>query len=501
MEALTGKAKPIMVQGTHSDSGKSIFVTALCKIFTEDGLSVAPFKSQNMALNSYITKDGLEIGRAQGIQAEAAGIDANVHMNPILIKPTGDMRSQIVLHGKPYGDMKASAYRTDFYETGLQGIRESYIQLVEQYDAIVIEGAGSPAEINLNDREYVNMNLARLVDAPVILVGDIDRGGVFASLVGTLQIIPPEDRARIKGVVINKFRGDVSLLKPGLDWFEEYTGVPVLGVVPYISNLEIDAEDSLALAQYSGGTNDEADIDIAVISHPTFSNFTDLDPLRLEKDCNIRFVKKATQLGNPDMIVLPGTKNTIAAMEFLNQTGLTLKIVELVKQGTFVVGVCGGFQMLGEEILDPFFVESDVASMEGLGLLPIKTEMQKEKKTVVSEGYTDLLGQRVPLKGYEVHMGVSEPTAPIQYFSILNGENAGCWMSDGKIFGTYLHHIFHNDEFRGEYLNMVRSSKGLPHIERSLAMDKLKEQEFKRLADHVRENIDMDKVYRILNKS
>ncbi|MGM9927765.1 MAG: cobyric acid synthase [Bacillus sp. (in: firmicutes)] len=501
MEALTGKAKPIMVQGTHSDSGKSIFVTALCKIFTEDGLSVAPFKSQNMALNSYITKDGLEIGRAQGIQAEAAGIDANVHMNPILIKPTGDMRSQIVLHGKPYGDMKASAYRTDFYETGLQGIRESYIQLVEQYDAIVIEGAGSPAEINLNDREYVNMNLARLVDAPVILVGDIDRGGVFASLVGTLQIIPPEDRARIKGVVINKFRGDVSLLKPGLDWFEEYTGVPVLGVVPYISNLEIDAEDSLALAQYSGGTNDEADIDIAVISHPTFSNFTDLDPLRLEKDCNIRFVKKATQLGNPDMIVLPGTKNTIAAMEFLNQTGLTLKIVELVKQGTFVVGVCGGFQMLGEEILDPFFVESDVASMEGLGLLPIKTEMQKEKKTVVSEGYTDLLGQRVPLKGYEVHMGVSEPTAPIQYFSILNGENAGCWMSDGKIFGTYLHHIFHNDEFRGKYLNMVRSSKGLPHIERSLAMDKLKEQEFKRLADHVRENIDMDKVYRILNKS
>lgn len=497
-----GEAKPLMVQGTHSDSGKSILVTALCRIFAEDGQAVAPFKSQNMALNSYITNDGHEIGRAQGIQAEAAGVAASVHMNPILIKPSGDMKSQIVLHGKPYLDMQASAYRQDFYETGLRAIRDSYAILADAYDTIVIEGAGSPAEINLNDRELVNMRVARLVDAPVILVGDIDRGGVFASLVGTLKLLPKEDRARVKGVVINKFRGDIALLQSGLDWFEEYTGVPVLGVIPFIPDLEIDGEDSLILDQYkSGGTNDDANLDIAVIAHPTFSNFTDIDPLRLESDCNIRFVKKAAQLGTPDIIILPGTKNTAYAMQFIKDTGLEKEIARLAAEGTYVFGICGGFQMLGEEIRDPKQVESEVARMEGLKLLPVATEMQADKKTIVSAGFTGCAGiKKRALKGYEVHMGQTAAHKQVAPFAILNGEAEGCCKDEGKIIGTYLHNVFHNDGFRGDYLNMVRLSKGLPALERTLHMAELKEREYKRLAEHVRKHVDMNKIYSIMNK-
>ncbi|MEH6942899.1 cobyric acid synthase [Bacillus sp. JJ722] len=502
MTVIRGKAAPLMVQGTHSDSGKSILVTALCRIFADEGMAVAPFKSQNMALNSYITNDGLEIGRAQGIQAEAAGVEASVHMNPILIKPSGDMKSQIVLHGKPYRNMKAMAYREEFYEMGLQAISESFSILANEYDCIVIEGAGSPAEINLNDRELVNMRLARLVDAPVILVGDIDRGGVFASLVGTLQLLPEADRHRVKGVVINKFRGDVALLQSGLDWFEEYTGVPVLGVIPYLSDLEIDGEDSLILDQYSNGeTNDEADIDIAVIAHPTFSNFTDIDPLRLESDCNIRFVKKASQLGNPDMIILPGTKNTVSAMQYIQETGLAQRIVKLVEQGTYVFGICGGFQMLGEAIHDPEEVESDITKMEGLKLLPVVTEMKVEKKTVVSKGYTECLSYGSnPLKGYEVHMGQSHTLQPIQHFAILNGEKEGCCKDSGKVIGTYLHNVFHNDDFRRNYLNMVRSTKGLPAIESLLHIEELKAKEYERLAAHVKQHINMEKVYELIKR-
>lgn len=502
MTVIRGKAAPLMVQGTHSDSGKSIFVTALCRIFMEDGLSVAPFKSQNMALNSYITNDGLEIGRAQGIQAEAAGVEASVHMNPILIKPSGEMQSQVVLHGKPYQNMRAMAYRQEFYEKGLAAISESFSILANHYDCIVIEGAGSPAEINLNDRELVNMRLARLVDAPVILVGDIDRGGVFASLVGTLQLLSEEDRKRVKGVVINKFRGDVALLQSGLDWFEEYTEVPVLGVIPFLPNLEIDGEDSLILDQYgNGGTNEEADIDIAVIAHPTFSNFTDIDPLRLESDCSIRFVKKASQLGNPDLIILPGTKNTAYAMQFLNETGLTEKIKALVERGTYIFGVCGGFQMLGEELYDPLEVESEVTRMSGLQLLPVVTEMQAEKKTIVSKGYSDyLVDCTSPLEGYEVHMGHTTALRSIQHFANLNDEQEGCCDRDGKVIGTYLHNVFHNDDFRRHYLNGIRISKGLPEIDRTLHIEELKANEYKRLASHVREHVNLEKIYQLIKR-
>lgn len=331
-----------MIQGTHSDAGKSMIATAFCRIFKEDGYQTAPFKSQNMALNSYITMDGKEIGRAQGIQAEAAGVEATTNMNPILIKPTRDHESQIVVHGKPLRNMFAFQYRQEFFNEGLNVITESYKELASHYDRIVIEGAGSPAEVNLNDRELVNMRVAKIAQAPVVLVGDIDKGGVFASLVGTLQLLPDEHKPRVIGVLINKFRGDLELLKPGLKWFEEYTGVPVLGVIPYMHDVEIDAEDSLSLRNYSTLVNPLKEIDIAVISYPRISNFTDIDPLSLEEDCHVRLVTKPSQLGTPDLIVLPGSKNTIEDAQFLQESGLDLAINQVLNAtNAHVIGICG----------------------------------------------------------------------------------------------------------------------------------------------------------------
>lgn len=498
MELNTNEPKSLklMIQGTHSDAGKSMLVTALCRIFREDGYRTAPFKSQNMALNSYITSDGKEIGRAQGIQAEAAGIEATTDMNPILIKPSKDMESQVVFHGKPYANMKASEYREDFFQLGLEAIRESLMKLSDKYEVIVIEGAGSPAEVNLNDRELVNMRVAAIAEAPVILIGDIDKGGVFASLVGTLQLISECDRKRIIGVIINKFRGDLSLLQPGLDWFEEYTGLPVLGVVPFLPDLEIDGEDSLVLSQYSNGTNHDAELDVAVLSYPRLSNFTDIDPLRLEPDVNIRFVKKAVHFGNPDLIILPGTKNTAEDLLFLKQTGLFDKIRSAYEKGTQLAGICGGYQMLGEKLMDPNGVESDHQELGGLGIFPVNTTILSEKKTIRSEGYCSLKDfGRISLSGYEIHMGQTASTRKAEPFSVLSGTEEGCTARDGQVFGTYLHDVFHNDEFRWLYLNKLRQKKGLKPIERSLRFRAFKESEYDRLAAHVKGSIQMKKIY------
>ncbi|WP_224768288.1 cobyric acid synthase [Metabacillus idriensis] len=493
------KTMKLMIQGTHSDAGKSMLVTALCRIFYQDGFKTAPFKSQNMALNSYITKDGKEIGRAQGVQAEAADIEATTDMNPILIKPSKEMESQVVFHGKPFANMKAAQYREDFFQIGLRAIKESLLNLSKDYEVIVIEGAGSPAEINLNDRELVNMRVAALSDAPVILIGDIDKGGVFASLVGTLQLLSPEDRKRVTGVVINKFRGDLSLLQPGLDWFEEYTGLPVLGVIPYLPDLEIDGEDSLVLNQYSQGTNHDAELDIAVLSYPRMSNFTDIDPLRLEPDVNIRFVKKASQFGNPDCIILPGTKNTAEDLLFLQQTGLLEKIKSSFKKGIYIAGICGGFQMLGDKLIDPNGIESIYQELDAIGIFSIQTTLFAEKKTIRSKGNCAIKDyESIPLTGYEIHMGQSETLQPIEPFSVLSGENEGCSLHNGQVIGTYLHDVFHNDEFRGVYLNNLRVKKGLIPIERSLRFRQFKETEFDRLADHVRSSINMKTIYEIM---
>lgn len=487
------KALPIMFQGTHSDAGKSIIVTAFCRIFAEDGWKTVPFKSQNMALNSYITVDGKEIGRAQGVQAEAAGVMATTDMNPILLKPNRGNEAQIVVHGKPYKNMDAGVYRQDFFQTGLRIIEDSFQNLSEQYERIVIEGAGSPAEINLNDRELVNMRVARMANAPVVLIGDIEKGGVFASLVGTLQLIEPEDRERIIGVIINKFRGDVSLLQSGLDWFEEYTGVPVLGVVPYLDNMNIDAEDSVALNQYTAQKNNEKDLDIAVIQYPRISNFTDVDPFFVESDCQVRFITNVDQLKDPDLIILPGSKNTIEDFQFLQESGLAAKIVDLAnKQDTKVVGICGGYQMLGRSIADPQKIESPRLYTEALGLLPVETTITKEKTTVQSEGQLALYDKIFNVTGYEIHMGASNVEGDAKRLIATKAGQDGCKNSDETVIGTYFHGIFHNDEFRAALLNEIRRQKGLQPINTRVSFNQLREDAFGRLAEHVRSHVKMD---------
>jgi adenosylcobyric acid synthase len=487
------RALPIMFQGTHSDVGKSVLTTAFCRIFAQKGWRTAPFKSQNMSLNSYVTVDGKEIGRAQGIQAEAAGIVATTDMNPILIKPSRDNEAQIVVHGKPYKNMKALDYRGEFFYTGLQLIEQSLNTLMCTYDRIVIEGAGSPAEINLNDRELVNMRVARMANAPVILIGDIEKGGVFASLVGTLQLLEEEDRKRIIGVIINKFRGDIQLLEPGLQWFEQYTGVPVLGVVPYLQNLNIDMEDSVGLSRYTTSPNKEKDIDIAVIQYPKISNFTDIDPLTIEPDCHVRFVTKAEQLQQPDLVILPGSKNTIEDFLYLKESGLAQKLKELYeKRQSFIIGICGGYQMLGYKVSDPFHMETTIKQVKTLGLLPIWTTITKEKTTVLSEGMLHFAGKTMKVKGYEIHMGQSELSNKCESLIEMQHRKEGCKTHDERVIGTYFHDIFHNDEFRETLLNHLRHQKGLVPINNRISFQTFREEAFNRLANHVKQYVKID---------
>ncbi|NRD79189.1 cobyric acid synthase [Bacillus sp. BRMEA1] len=490
------KALPIMFQGTSSDAGKSVLVTAFCRIFTQDGFRTAPFKSQNMSLNSYITIDGKEIGRAQGVQAEAAGIQATTDMNPILIKPNRDNEAQIVVHGKPYKNLEAGVYRKEFFLTGIELIKESLSVLSESYERLVIEGAGSPAEINLNDRELVNMRVAKLADAPVILIGDIEKGGVFASLVGTLQLLEPEDRDRVIGVIINKFRGDLSLLESGLTWFEEYTGKPVLGVIPHLDHLNIDAEDSVILNQYTSSPNMERELDIAVIQYPRISNFTDVDPFFSEPDCHVRFITKPEQLQQPDLVILPGSKNTMDDFLFLKNSGLAQRIIELKQNHkAMIFGICGGYQMLGEEIQDPFGVESQEQKVQGLCMLPIQTTISKEKTTVLSNGVLHLFGKSFAVTGYEIHMGETvKKEEGLRFIETKNGAD-GCITVDEKVMGTYFHGIFHNDEFRKELLNHLRKTKGLAPIDKRISFNQLREEAFNRLADHVRAHVNLDYIH------
>ncbi|MDF2681291.1 MAG: cobyric acid synthase CobQ [Brevibacillus sp.] len=487
------KALPLMIQGTSSDAGKSAIATAFCRIFAQAGHKTAPFKSQNMALNSYVTIDGKEIGRAQGVQAEAAGVLATTDMNPILIKPTRDSESQVVVNGEPYKNMKAMAYRTEFFDEGLRIIGESYSRLADTYERIVIEGAGSPAEINLNDRELVNMRVAHLTNAPVILVADIERGGVFASLVGTLQLLEPQDRDRVIGVIINRFRGDVTLLQSGLDWFEEYTGKPVLGVVPFIPDLWIDAEDSLILQRYQGQRETPRDIDIAVMRYPRISNFTDVDPFFVEPDCRMRFVTRLEELGEPDLIILPGSKNTLEDLQFLRDTGLAGRIVELHREGkTYVVGLCGGYQMLGESIHDPDGLESPLRELTGLGLIPMMTTMEPRKTTVLSRGTASFAGGLLVLEGYEIHMGQSVYTENDAPFIQLEDRSDGYCAEKRQLIGTYFHGLFHNDDFRTLLLNAIREKKGLPPMTDRPSFVALREQGYDLLADTVRQHVKID---------
>ena len=481
----------IMIQGTMSNAGKSLLAAGLCRIFKQDGYRVAPFKSQNMALNSFITEAGGEMGRAQVVQAEAAGVKPDVRMNPILLKPTTDVGSQVIVNGVAMGNMRAMEYYRRKREFVPQ-ILESYNSLAAENDIIVIEGAGSPAEINLKQEDIVNMGLAQLVDAPVLLVGDIDRGGVFAQLYGTVALLEEQERARIKGTVVNKFRGDRAILQPGIEILEKLCGVPVAGVVPYM-HLDIDDEDSLS-TRFDRGTA-RKDIDIAVVKLPRISNFTDLAPLERIPNVSVRYIEKPENLMEPDMIVLPGTKSTIADLQWLRQSGLEAAILHAQDRGSIVFGICGGHQMLGESISDPDQVEAaGVTSIRGLGLLPMETVFHGEKVQRQTEGtfgtvpgpLSSLSGLKY--RGYEIHMGRSEAPLP----PLVAGHN---------VYGTYIHGVFDEAGITQAVVSDLCRRKGLdPSKAQSFDPETYKQQQYDKLAKGVREGLDMEFVYQILER-
>ena len=489
-------AKCIMVQGTMSGAGKSLLATALCRIFLQDGLRVAPFKSQNMALNSYVTPDGLELGRAQAAQAEAAGRDCDVRMNPILLKPSSDTGSQLIVMGEVRGHYDAREYFR--MKRGLiPEILAAYRSLAEENDVIVIEGAGSPAEINLRADDIVNMGLAALVNAPVLLAGDIDRGGVFAQLYGTVALLQPEERARVIGTVINKFRGDVELLRPGLWQLEELTGVPVLGVVPWL-NTDLDDEDSLAPRLLREDPIPGRALDVAVIRLPHLSNFTDFAPLEEHPALGVRYVRQREKLGSPDLIILPGTKNTMGDLRWLRDAGLAEAVAAAAAQGTPVFGICGGYQMLGECLSDPDGVEQK-GSAEGLGLLPCRTVFTGAK-TRIRRAAVCLGGPMagVKLQGYEIHMGRTERDGAAPFCRLEDGSEEGAVY--GPVSGTYLHGLFDSGEAVGQLAQRLGARKGLslpqgnPEPRRAY-----RERQYDLLADAVRKSLDMKAVYRAMD--
>ncbi len=496
-------AKTLMVQGTSSSVGKSILVTALCRIFRQDGLRVEPFKAQNMALNSFVTADGGEMGRAQVVQAEAAGIPPSVDMNPVLLKPEADSGCQVIVRGRVARTVRAEEYY-QYTPQLLEVVEDSLKRLTSAYDIVVIEGAGSPAEINLKEREIANMRVARMARAPVLLVGDIDRGGVFASLVGTLELLEEDERDYIKGFIINKFRGDLKLLQPGLDFLEKRTSKPVLGVVPYFRDIRIAQEDSVYLEERQPDKQ-AGDLDVAIIRLPHISNYDDFDPLE-EAGCRVRYVVSPQELGSPNLIILPGTKTTVSDLEYLWQSGLADEVVRQAREGTPVIGVCGGYQMLGKQIRDPQRVESSVEEASGLGLLDVVTDFVAEKSTtqVRARVQTDrglLAGMKgQEMVGYEIHMGQTRcdegafrvfetPQGPADY-------SDGTLDAEGNILGTYMHGLFHNSGFRQGLLSHLRRRSGLADRPAGLAADK--EQQYDRLADLVRRSLDIPAVYRIV---
>lgn len=504
------KHKPnLMLQGTASSVGKSVLTAAFCRIFKEDGYRVAPFKSQNMSLNSYITEEGLEMGRAQVFQAEAAGVKPVAAMNPILLKPSGDKTSQVILGGKVWKNMTAMEYhqvKTSLKET----VKDYYRSVEDQVDIMVLEGAGSPAEINLQENDLVNMGMADLVDAPVLLIGDIDRGGVFASLVGTLMLLPEEQRKRVKGLLINKFRGDEAILKPGLDQLEALTGVPVLGVVPH-GEFDIEEEDGTA-QRLNASPVTQNTLRIAVIRLPRISNFTDFHWLEKVPGVSVQYVTRREEVGVPDLLIIPGTKNTLEDLAVLRERGIDQAILKAHESGSMICGVCGGFQMLGTMLHDPHRVESQRGSMEGLGLLASETVFNREKTTIQAEGHlceSPLFpGERVSdqrIKGYEIHMGQTELHHETTPFSRIKGENEnqlrcdGGVSADGSVWGTYLHGIFDN---RGFLLALLRRLSGNPDAYKELEtmpdFQAYKEAQYDALALTVRRSVNLPAIYELM---
>lgn len=494
-------AKNLMIQGTMSNAGKSILTAGILRVLKQDGYRVAPFKSQNMALNSYITREGLEMGRAQVMQAEAAGIEPNVWMNPILLKPNSDMGSQVIVNGEVFGNREARDYFR-MKKSLIPAIMKAYGELDSRYDIIVIEGAGSPAEINLKENDIVNMGLAALVDAPVLLVGDIDRGGVFAQLLGTIWLLEAEERTRVKGLVINKFRGDKSILDPGLKQLYDKCGIPVTGVIPYVK-LDIDEEDSLSekleRRTAAGG------IDAAVIRVPHISNFTDFGMLEGCEEVSVRYVRSAGELGKPDLLLLPGSKNTMADLLWMRENGLEAGIQRLAGEGCRIMGICGGYQMLGSLLEDPEGVEHG-GRLAGMGLLPVVTRFRGKKRRTRVEGkvgklsgvFEQMSGTRA--EGYEIHMGESAVSEDCGCFADVTDCVTGQQYADGcvkgNVCGTYIHGILDSPELLKGLLEPLYREKGIqPGVYRDLQA--YKQEQYDRLADVIRMHLDMEAVYRI----
>ena len=492
--------------------GKSTITTGLCRIFKQDGYNVIPFKSQNMALNSFITKEGLEMGRAQVSQAEACKINPIADMNPILLKPNGNNKSQVIVRGKVVGDMSSKEYH-DYKLQLTEVLDEIFKEFEEKYDVVVMEGAGSCAEINLMERDISNMGMAKIADAPVILVGDIDRGGVFASLAGTMLLLPEEYKKRVKGVIINKFRGKKELLDSGIKMLEDIIKVPVLGVLPY-TDIKIEEEDSVT-TRFKQKVN-RGDIHIEVVRTPHMSNFTDFNIFETQEDVSLRYVDFGESFGDPDIVIIPGTKSTIDDLMFLRKNGLENQIKELHKRGKLVIGICGGYQMLGKVLKDPYHVENDLEEVEGMGLLDVETTFELEKTTTQVkalldenlQGYLENLSGK-EVNGYEIHMGITKRNENSNNLVTVTKKleqnvnyQVGSVNKECNVFGTYLHGIFDDIDFTRTILNNIRKMKNLEPIESNVkSFAEFKNQQYDKLADYLREHLDMKKIYEIMNDS
>lgn len=501
-------AKTIMIQGTMSNAGKSLIVAGLCRIFKQDGFRVAPFKSQNMALNSFITEEGLEMGRAQVVQAEAAGVKPEVSMNPILLKPTNDVGSQVIVNGISIGNMPAREYFA-YKKELVPEIQKAFDKLSDEYDIIVIEGAGSPAEINLKKDDIVNMGMAKMADAPVLLVGDIDRGGVFAQLYGTVMLLEQEERDRIVGLIVNKFRGDKTILDPGLAMIEEKLKIPVAGVVPYMK-VDIEDEDSLGTHLEGTESTEHTKVEIVVIRFPRISNFTDFQVFSIMPEIQLRYVDKAQDLGRPDLVILPGSKNTIEDLLWMRQNGLEAAILKLEAEGVPIFGICGGFQMLGETLADPHGMETALAPLKvrGMGLLPVRTVFGKEKtRTRVAGAFASVDGVLAGLsgrdvEGYEIHMGETVRAVPPLSFVLESQSGSHLAKMDGcqkrNTYGTYIHGIFDKEGIAEAVAEGLMKKKGISGGVEAISYQEYKEEQYERLADILRESLDMEEIYRIM---
>lgn len=495
-----------MVQGTGSGVGKSVITAALCRWFYLKGWKVAPFKAQNMSLNAYVCEDGGEIGRAQAFQAEACGIAPTVQMNPVLMKPAGDNLSQVIVMGRPAHTRNAK----DYYRgkpAYLQQVKDALNGLRQCHDLVILEGAGSPAEINLRSMDFVNMEMAKLAEAPVLLVGDIDRGGVFAWMKGTYDLLSADERDRVAGFLINKFRGDLDLLKPGLRQFEDLVGKPVLGVIPFDHNLFVDEEDSLPFGTHGEMKTDAGLLDVAILRVPRIANFTDFSPLMEDPAVAVRYVWTEAQLGSPDLIILPGTKNTLDDMRFLKTQGLDQALHRCHKAGTLIFGICGGFQMMGRELHDPEQVESKAGRIEALNLLPVTTTMMPEKITRqvrLTTQANSVLEAGLEAWGYEIHNGTSQVEPPysalFQSTSDENTDALGIADATGTLIGTYLHGILDNDSLRHAVLNHVRRHRNIPQVKEPFDYQAFRSRQWDRLADWLEASLDMKQIEALLHE-